>query len=391
MLKSVITFLIGLLSFALQAQQIGHTTITFADASRTGGFGSGGGTGRQIQTEIYYNAATAGTDVPMVLVGGKTAGTIVFGHGFAMAWDSYSWLWDSLTALGYIIALPRTESNIFPNPNHADFGADLKWVAAKMLEQNAITTSIFNNKLNNKIAIGGHSMGGGCSFIAGASNNNITCIFNFAAAETNGTSAISSASNITVPSLVFAGGSDCVAPTATNSKKMYDNISNAVCKYYININDAMHCQFNDANFTCNAGQISCPTSVLSREAQLSKVLRHLLPFLNYQLLNDASAITTFENNYANASDVIKEKSCAPLALNNVFQTGTMSFWPNPTNGIVHFKNTLFVAITNFQGNVVFSQLVNQLNTINISALPSGTYFIKMFNMNGVKNSKILKL
>ena len=42
---------------------VGHTTITFNDPTRTGGFGSGGGTGRQIQTEIYYPAASAGTGV----------------------------------------------------------------------------------------------------------------------------------------------------------------------------------------------------------------------------------------------------------------------------------------------------------------------------------------
>jgi predicted dienelactone hydrolase len=391
MFKNILFVLNILLFVNAQAQQVGHTTITFADASRTGGFGSGGGTGRQIQTEIYYNAATAGQDVPMVLVNGKTAGTIVFGHGFAMGWDSYSWLWDSLTKLGYVIALPRTESSIFPNPNHTDFGADLKWVAAKMQEQNTITNSIFNNKLNGNIALGGHSMGGGCSIIASANNNNITCLFNLAAAETNVTSAISSASNINVPSLIFAGGADCVAPAANNAKKMFDNIPVSMCKYFININDAMHCQFNDANFTCNAGQISCPTSVLTRDAQLSKVLRHLIPFLNQHVLNDASAKIIFENNYTNATDIIKEKNCSPLAINNLFNIGPMNFWPNPTNGIVHFNNTLFVVIFNIQGNVVLSQLVPQNNIINISALQNGIYFVKMFNANGSKNGKLNKL
>ncbi|MDG0973711.1 MAG: hypothetical protein P8O07_06080, partial [Crocinitomicaceae bacterium] len=50
--------------FVMHAQQVGTTTITFNDPARTGGFGSGGGAGRQIQTEIYYPATTAGTDVP---------------------------------------------------------------------------------------------------------------------------------------------------------------------------------------------------------------------------------------------------------------------------------------------------------------------------------------
>jgi predicted dienelactone hydrolase len=391
MIKKISCIFVLLISLYAQAQQVGHTTITFADATRTGGFGSGGGTGRQIQTEIYYNAATAGIDVPMVLVNGKTAGTIVFGHGFAMGWDSYSWLWDSLTKLGYVIALPRTEGGIFPAPSHTDFGFDLKFIASKMLSQNTIATSIFNNKLNSKVAIGGHSMGGGCSFIAGANNTAINCLFNLAAAETNITSAVASAANISVPSLVFAGGADCIAPTATNAKLMYDKIPQSGCKYYININDALHCQFNDLNLTCSAGQISCPTSVLTRDAQLSKVLHHLSPFLNVHVLGDANAQNIFNDNFANAQDVVKEQACSPLVINNVLPLGAMSFWPNPSNNIVHFKNTFFVVIYNIQGNIVKNQFVNQNNIMDISALQNGVYFIKMFNASGSKSSKLVKL
>jgi len=52
MKNSLILFAI-VLTFPVFAQfQIGHTTITFNDPSRSGGFGTGGGSGRQIQTEI---------------------------------------------------------------------------------------------------------------------------------------------------------------------------------------------------------------------------------------------------------------------------------------------------------------------------------------------------
>ena len=53
--------LLSTVSLFFAQSQIGHTTITFNDPARTGGFGSGGGTGRQIQTEIYYPSTTAGT------------------------------------------------------------------------------------------------------------------------------------------------------------------------------------------------------------------------------------------------------------------------------------------------------------------------------------------
>ena len=44
----LLLFLFTIKGIAVQAL-VGHTTITFNDPTRTGGFGSGGGAGRQIQ------------------------------------------------------------------------------------------------------------------------------------------------------------------------------------------------------------------------------------------------------------------------------------------------------------------------------------------------------
>jgi hypothetical protein len=115
----------GFVVFSYAQFQVGHMTKTFNDPSRTGGFGSGGGPGRQIQTEIYYPATTTGDNVP-VATGEHPV--IVFGHGFAMSWDAYSNIWQYYAAKGYILAFPRTESGLFPGPNHNDFGLDLKLV-----------------------------------------------------------------------------------------------------------------------------------------------------------------------------------------------------------------------------------------------------------------------
>lgn len=68
-----------------QNYSIGHKTITYNDPARTGGYGSGGGTGRQIQCEIYYPSTTTGNNTP--LASGNFP-IIVFGHGFFMSWDA---------------------------------------------------------------------------------------------------------------------------------------------------------------------------------------------------------------------------------------------------------------------------------------------------------------
>jgi hypothetical protein len=130
--------------------QIGHTTITFNDPARTGGFGSGGGAGRQIQTEIYYPANSAGDNVA---VASGQFPVITFGHGFAMSWDAYTNIWQRYVARGFILAFPRTEGGLIPGPSHGDFGMDLKQVSDKMLALNSSGSSIFNGKILQKAAI----------------------------------------------------------------------------------------------------------------------------------------------------------------------------------------------------------------------------------------------
>lgn len=75
---SAAVFTMLCLSINLFAQQIGHTTVTFTDASRSN---------RQIQTEVYYPATLAGDNTPI------SAGVfplVVCGHGFVMTWGCVS-------------------------------------------------------------------------------------------------------------------------------------------------------------------------------------------------------------------------------------------------------------------------------------------------------------
>lgn len=291
-MKHLLILLAASLTFQASAQfQIGHTTITFNDPARTGGFGSGGGAGRQIQTEIYYPATVAGNNV--------TAATgefpvIVFGHGFAMSWDAYQNIWEHYAPLGYILAFPRTEGSLIPSPSHSEFGQDLRLVEQRMQSENNLASSLLYQKIHPNSAIIGHSMGGGATILAGENNNNIKTIVGLAPAETT-PSAITAAVNVSVPSLIFSGGQDGVTPAVDHHIPIYTNLGSA-CKSFVNVVGGAHCYFANSNFNCDFGESSSSTGIsISRAEQQSRTFSLLDPWLEYTLKENCSAYNTFLN------------------------------------------------------------------------------------------------
>jgi predicted dienelactone hydrolase len=306
-------------SFSSLAQfSVGHTTITFNDPSRTGGFGSGGGTGRQIQTEIYYPATSAGTTTPFAI--GEFP-IIVFGHGFAMNWDAYSNIWEHYVPRGYIMAFVRTESSLFPSPNHGDFGLDIKLVAQKMLELPS-NNVLFMNHVYPKVGLMGHSMGGGASFLAASNNTNIDALIGLAPAETN-PSAISVAPNVQVPSIVFSGSSDGVTPPSQHHIPLFNGVT-AECKSFVSITDGAHCYFANTNFNCDFGESTSSTAIsITRLQQQMATFAVLDPWLDYMLKDICASYEVFEFNLTNTQGIIGQTTCPSNPTIDVSQNGSI--------------------------------------------------------------------
>jgi len=280
--KVFLYFFIGFLSSQLLLAQnlsVGHTTLTFNDPTRTGGFGSGAGPGRQIQTEIYYPAAAAGENVA---VANGQFPLIVFGHGFAMNWDAYSNIWNQLVPLGYVVSFPRTESSIFPSPSHNDFGLDIALVAQKMSEQAQLSTSLFYGELTDYTCAMGHSMGGGAAVLAASQNSVFDCYLGLAPAETS-PSAISAAAALQIPALILSGSNDGVTPPAQHHLPIYDAIPHE-CKSFANLIGGGHCYFANANFNCDFGESTTSTGIiLTRAEQQSLMYQQIFSWLSYFL------------------------------------------------------------------------------------------------------------
>jgi predicted dienelactone hydrolase len=278
------------------AYPVGHTTITFTDPERAN---------RQIQTEIYYPAETAGEDVPVAPPPAGGFAVVAFGHGYLMGWDSYAYLWEALAPAGYVVALPRTEGGMLPD--HAAFGADLAFLVRGMRAEGENPGSLFFGKIAAAAAVAGHSMGGGASFLAAQTESTVTALFNLAAAETN-PSAISAAASIALPALLFSGSYDCVTPPAQHQEPMYDALASA-CRTWVTITGGSHCQFAESNFFCNLGEGSCSDPLISRSTQQALVIQLLVPWLDHALGGQPEAWAEFQDLLAMLSGIAHQQDC----------------------------------------------------------------------------------
>lgn len=367
MKKNLLLILVVLICNNLYAQsfQIGHTTVTFIDSSRNN---------RNIPTEIYYPADVAGNNVPVTIANTTKFPILGFGHGFVMTWDAYQNIWEAAVPEGFIIAFPKTEGGLAPA--HLEYGKDIAFVisAVTALGQNA--SSLFYNRTDTINCVMGHSMGGGAAFLAAQFDPAVKNLLTLAPAETN-PSAIQAASTLSIPSLIFAGGNDCVTPPPTNQIPMYDSLQSG-CKTFISINGGSHCQMADNNFLCSFGEATCtPQPTITRAEQHIAINRYMLPWLKYELKGDCIAGAEFDSLITADTSIVFQKTCL-LCNTNAINENTEKFnfeiFPNP------FHNMIFV-----QSIKPLKDLITvELNTINGSKI-----FVKTFA--NVKADETLKL
>ena len=364
-----------------QTYNIGHTSIDFYDNARN----------RNITTEIYYPSDTNGDNVPISL---GNFPIIVFGHGFLMSWDSYDNFWNSLVPEGYILCFPTTEMGFAPN--HQFFADDLSFIASKMQMESQNISSIFYNSVLPKTGLLGHSMGGGASFLAAENNPNINTLINFAATETN-PSAIAAANNITIPSLIFSGDDDCVAPPSNHQNILFDSL-NSNCKTQINIINGGHCYFANDNVLCSFGESSCnPNLNILRSEQQSVTNDFIKIWLNFSLKSDQNSFSIFNDSLQSSSRITYSQLCNGTGIVPQNKVDEINIYPNPVTEILNidvpfeFINGELVVLNIFGQELHKEQITNKLTEINLSNFESGSYFIFLKNEAVVKKKIIIKV
>lgn len=289
--------LLVLLSIPTAARALGDPIYEIGHIS-----GTWPGPAGPVTAEVYYPALAAGEGVPVASVDGGHP-LVVFGHGFLMPATVYGYLHEALTPRGFVVALPTTAGELFPD--HAAFAQDLTALAEGLLADSATPGALFEAGLSGRVAAMGHSMGGGAGLLAAAGNPLFTAVAALAAAETD-PSATAAAAAVTQPLLLLSGGDDCVTPPA-QQQAMYA-ASPSACRAWITLDGASHCQFASTASACELGELFCSSS-LSPGAQQNLVLSLLGPWLEGVLNLDPAGWAQFEAAVQAGAGLQSETSC----------------------------------------------------------------------------------
>lgn len=179
---------------------------------------------------IFY-PLTLSFDAPM--------GGVVLVPGFRGSQDNYDWWGPALASLGYAVMIIDTNTptdGLEARKNALIAGVDF------LKRQNTNGASPLNGKFNTeRVAIMGHSMGGGAAVAAAAElGDGIRAVLPLAlyCCEA-GASFSGDYGDLTTPTLVIASAADTVAPPTEHARLIYDSVG-AEAKMYIEFAEGDH-------------------------------------------------------------------------------------------------------------------------------------------------------
>lgn len=167
---------------------------------------------------LYYPTSTAE----------GTFGAVAISPGFTAAWSSISWLGPRLASFGFVVVGIETNSRLDqPASRGQQLLAALDW---------AVNSSPAASRIDrNRLAVAGHSMGGGGSLSAANSRPSLQAAIPLAPWHTTKVW-----SGVRVPTLIIGGEADTVAPVSSHSEPFYNTLSGAPERAYLELNNASH-------------------------------------------------------------------------------------------------------------------------------------------------------
>eukprot|EP00756_Hemistasia_phaeocysticola_P001166 Hpha_TRINITY_DN10832_c0_g1::TRINITY_DN10832_c0_g1_i2::g.23301::m.23301 len=187
--------------------------------------------------------------------------TIAWAHGFGLDAGKYSWVGASLAAAGHVVVLPHTRGA----PESKGLALAAAAGAAGALNESKLNASspLFG-RVSEKWAAGGHSMGGGTSFLSADPSILAgkyappSSVLTFSAGAWTIPKAETSAPRIanSTPALMLTATQDCIDPPGKNSVPLFNDLTSA-CKGVVSIVGGCHCQYAGADLGCETTEKLC--------------------------------------------------------------------------------------------------------------------------------------
>ncbi|SCL13825.1 cutinase [Micromonospora nigra] len=185
------------------------TSSTRVSSLSVSGFGGG---------VIYYPTSTSE----------GTFGGIAISPGYTASWSSIDWLGPRLASHGFVVIGIETNSR-FDQP--ASRGRQLLAALDYLVERSSVRSRVDGSRL----AVSGHSMGGGGSLEAAAERPSLQAAVPLAPWNLDKTW-----SGLRVPTLIVGGETDTIAPVSSHSEPFYNSIPASSEKAYLELNGAGH-------------------------------------------------------------------------------------------------------------------------------------------------------
>ncbi|WP_439331892.1 alpha/beta hydrolase family protein [Nonomuraea deserti] len=195
----------------LEASRGPFSTSQRSVSSLVGGFGGG---------EIYYPDDTSQ----------GTFGAIAISPGYTARWSSLAWLGPRIASHGFVVIGIETNT-IYDQPDSR--GRQLLAALDYLVEDSPSTV---RSRIDpSRLAVAGHSMGGGGSLEAADDRSSLQ-----AAVPIAPWNLTKSWSGVRVPTMIIGGESDSIAPVSSHSERFYESIPSSSEKAYLELNGASH-------------------------------------------------------------------------------------------------------------------------------------------------------
>lgn len=205
----------------------GSFSVSQTSVSSFAASGFGGGT-------IYYPTDTSQ----------GTFGAVAISPGFTAGQSSISWLGPRIASQGFVVITIDTNSR-FDQP---DSRASQLQAALNHLEGN---NTVRNRIDPDRMAVMGHSMGGGGSLRAAQRNSDLQAAIPLQGWHTN-----KNWSGVSVPTLVIGAQRDSTASVSSHSIPFYNSLPGSLDKAYLELRGASHFVSNSPDTTTAKYSIS---------------------------------------------------------------------------------------------------------------------------------------